>query len=80
MVRVRVEVDALGCGAPASEVEETLRAREGVAAAEVDLAGELVELQLEDGTEADGLEDVLDFFGLEVRDGPEAADPPSSGR
>lgn len=67
MTHVRVDVDPLRCGAPPDEVEETLEARSGVAGAAVDLEGEVVELRFEDDGDEPEVEDLLDFFGLEVR-------------
>lgn len=81
MTRLRLEVDTLGCGAPASEVEETLQARTDVAGASVDLREEVVEVELRDGDPDPDLVDVLDFFGLQVRGGDldGLAGPPEAG-
>lgn len=66
MATLEVDVDAIACGAPPSEVEESLEARPGVRDAAVHLEDGAVEIAVEDGADVDDLLQVLEFFGLEV--------------
>ena len=71
MKRVDLSVETLRCEADESTVLDELLAREGVVAAEIDLARELVTLAYDEARVTRGeLVDRLRFFGLSVRRTP----------